>query len=767
MTISHLASIDMLKLEPHAALHRNLLTRLSTHRRKKWHVKQIQALQGSPSIEPPRKTAVSHRTTVSGGPAPSSKQPSSMAAAADAVRQRLELCVMAEAEEQRGQLDKAYSRASDSALIREGIALTGLRAKADGRLYGELVWRFELPDPGDTFPRHKFRAGANVSVRQMGASRSDGLDATVLEVSPNHLLLTVTPQVAAQLTRASITRKFRVEQGVQDVTTRRQMVALAELSKMSEEAPRQAKVVRAILLGSPKGEQLSAEPPEWMKGEGWRRDGKAAIQSISNVNTSQRAAIAAALTRTFTLWQGPPGTGKTRTLLGFLSLLCGLASSPERRDQLGTILAGADTNAAADNLLDGLLQRGIKVVRVGRPAQVRPELRHACLEALAERSSIGKRAGDLRDQAALYLTRVQEAAAAGRVSEQEVQQTQREAQRLWSQADKQLAEAAQVVLNGCQVVVGTCASAGELRLAERQFRVVAIDEATQATEPSCLVALTKGAECVVMAGDHAQLPPTVVSRVAIDNGLDVPLFARLQNQSNLPALVLNTQYRMHPIIASFPSNQFYKGKIISGVSAEERPTPQGAFAWPCPTAPVAFLPCETPDERANSGPMAGSTTGRGGKEGEGTNGASYRNIGQGDVTLHAVCELLEDEAVTSIAILTPYNGQVRLLNTLLQGELGEFLDSGRVVVSSVDGYQGREADAVVFSTVRCNKERNLGFLADARRMNVAITRARRGLVVIGDPYTLETSPHWGAWLKWAYDSNFVKDVPLIKRRNKY
>ncbi len=125
MTISHLTSIHMLKLGPHAALHRNLFTRLSTNRRKPWHVKQIQALKGSPSIEPPRKTAVSHRATLSGGNATTSKHPSSMAAAADAVRQRLELCVMAEAEEQRGQMDKAYSRASDSALIREGIALTG------------------------------------------------------------------------------------------------------------------------------------------------------------------------------------------------------------------------------------------------------------------------------------------------------------------------------------------------------------------------------------------------------------------------------------------------------------------------------------------------------------------------------------------------------------------------------------------------------------------------------------------------------------------
>ena len=751
-------SVDMLKINPSVLLPKTVFTR--DHRVPKYtlrNVKPILAIRDRrPSQEAPPQSSQGSR----GGSAPKStlKQPSSMAEAATIIRKRLELCVMAEAQEQQEQLEKAYSRASDKQLLREGIALVDLTAKASGRLYGDLVWRFELPE--GTFSRHKFKSGENVSVRLMNSNREEGLDATLLEITANYFLLTVTTNVAARLTRASLGGgMFRVERGVQDVTTRRQMAALSQLSNLSEEARRPAKIVRAILLGSPKGPELSAEPPEWMKLESWRRDAKTAIQSIDGVNTSQRAAIAAALTRTFTLWQGPPGTGKTRTLLSFLTLLCGLALTPERRCQIGTILVVADTNAAADNLLAGLLERGINVVRVGRPTQVRPELRHACLEAVAERSSIGKQAGNLRDQAALFLSRVQEAAATGRVSEREVQQTQREAQRLWSQADRQVEEASQVVLDTCQVVVGTCASAGEARLLQRQFRVVAIDEATQATEPSSLVALTKGAECVVMAGDHAQLPPTVVSRVATENGLDIPLFARLQ-KSNLPALILNTQYRMHPVIASFPSKQFYGGKILSGVSAEDRPIPQhGRFSWPNSQAPVAFIPCNTPEERANTGPLSGLSSSVGDRGGGGgtpngsSSGASYRNQGQGELALRAVRDLLGDASLTSIAILTPYNGQVRFLNSLFQDHLADLLDSGRILISTVDGYQGREADAVIFSTVRCNKEGNLGFLADARRMNVAITRARRGLVVIGNRRTLDTSPYWNAWFRWVDEND--------------
>ncbi|KAG7671204.1 hypothetical protein Ndes2526B_g02329 [Nannochloris sp. 'desiccata'] len=705
-------------------------------------------IQGGLASRQPKPSKIAASASISSSASSSSTSggQQTLILAANAVRQRLEMCVQAEAEEQRQQLEAAYGKASDKQLVSRGIALTGLRARPVGRMLGEFVWKLEVENPNEQLPRHKFKAGGNVTIRQMKANRSEGLDASLLEVTPTHLLLTVSPKVVSKLTQMSSNIRFRIEQGIQDVTTRRQLAALAQLGTFSEESRRQEKVVRAILLGSPRAPDLSAEPPEWMKSFSWQADAKRAIQGATGINKSQRMAIAGAVTRTFTIWQGPPGTGKTRTLLSYLALLCSLASTSQRKKELGTILAVADTNAAADNLLQGLLEYGLKVVRVGRVAQVRSELRYACLEAVAERSPLGKSASGLRDQAARMLTQVQEAAAEGRATERDVQQTQREANRLWAQAEAQLIEASEAVLEGCQIVVGTCASAGEPRLAERQFRVVAIDEATQATEPSTLVALTKGAECVVMAGDHAQLPPTVVSRLATQNGLDVSLFARLQNEG-LPSLILNTQYRMHPAISVFPSRQFYQGKIESGVAAEERPLPKSSsFEWPNPNLPVILLSADDADERASTGPLAGSPSNT--AIGESSGGSSYRNPGQAEVSVRAVRGLLSDPTVASIAMLTPYNGQVRLLNTRFQAEFPDDVDSGRIIVSSVDGYQGREADVVVFSTVRCNPKRNLGFLADARRMNVAITRARRGLVVIGSERTLETSSHWSAWLNW-------------------
>jgi len=701
-------------------------------------------IQGVLASRQPKPSKVAGATSTSSSSTSGGQQ--ALILAANAVRQRLEVCVQAEAEEQRQQLEAAYGKASDKQLVSRGIALTGLRARPFGRMLGEFVWKLELEGPNEQLPRHKFKAGGNVTIRQMKANRTEGLDASLLDITPTHLLITVTPQVVSKLTQMSSTIRFRIEQGIQDVTTRRQLAALAQLGTFSNESRRQEKVVRAILLGSPRASYLSAQPPEWMKSPSWQADAKKAIQGAVGINKSQRTAIAGAVTRTFTIWQGPPGTGKTRTLLAYLALLCSLASTTQRKGEIGTILAVADTNAAADNLLQGLLKHGLEAVRVGRVAQVRSELRYSCLEAVAERSPLGKRASGLRDQAARMLTQVQEAAAEGRATEHDVQQTQRESNRLWAQAEAQLTEASEAVLEECQIVVGTCASAGEKRLADRQFRVVVIDEATQATEPSTLVALTKGAECVVMAGDHAQLPPTVVSRLAVQNGLDVSLFARLQNYG-LPSLVLNTQYRMHPGISVFPSSQFYQGKIESGVAAEDRPLPiSSSFEWPNSNLPVVLLSCDDVDERASTGLLAGSTSNTG--IGESTGGSSYRNPGQAEISVRAVRGLLSDPTITSIALLTPYNGQVRLLNTRIQAEFPDYVDSGRIIVSSVDGYQGREAEVVVFSTVRCNSRRNLGFLSDARRMNVAITRARRGLVVIGSESTLETSPHWKAWLNW-------------------
>ncbi|KOO25784.1 tRNA-splicing endonuclease positive effector [Chrysochromulina tobinii] len=222
------------------------------------------------------------------------------------------------------------------------------------------------------------------------------------------------------------------------------------------------------------------------------------------------------------------------------------------------------------------------------------------------------------------------------------------------------------------------------------------------------------------------------SNVAVDHlGLAlISLFERML-RAGVPAYLLDTQHRMHPSLASFPSDAFYRGRVVSGAGmAAARPQLRG-FAWPRPNVHVAFVPSSAPEEGEG-----------GGGEGYGT---SKVNRGEAGTVLGLVRTFLQvgELSAAQIGVVTPYAAQVRLLRGLLRG-----LPEGRLVEClSVDGFQGREKELILFSAVRSGG-RALGFVADARRLNVMLTRARRGLVVVGDPHTLVHSSHWADWLEW-------------------
>jgi len=146
-----------------------------------------------------------------------------------------------------------------------------------------------------------------------------------------------------------------------------------------------------------------------------------------------------------------------------------------------------------------------------------------------------------------------------------------------------------------------------------------------------------------------------------------------------------------------------------------------------------FVPCEGPEARSQRG---------------GGDGASYHNVQQAEAAIALLGQVLQDASVATCAILTPYNGQVRLMIARLTAGQQRLLESGHLVISTVDGFQGREADAVILSTVRCNARGKIGFVSDVRRMNVALTRARRGLIVVGSAATLHRDTNWAAWLAW-------------------
>jgi len=441
--------------------------------------------------------------------------------------------------------------------------------------------------------------------------------------------------------------------------------------------------------------------------------------ALEGLNASQRMAVEGAATNRLTLVQGPPGTGKTAVAIRILQHWARLAMSEAgsgnnptgdvRRDPTGgkganPILATSDSNIAVDNLVEGCANAGLKVVRLGRPEAIRPELLRFCIDRPGPQGG-GGRGGGMSQSAFKEKMKV---------------------------------------LKSAQVICCTCIGSGSDILDNFTFERVLVDEATQATEPAVLVPLTRGCRQLVLVGDHCQLPPTVLSTVAEEEGLGVPLFSRLV-ACGVPPFMLDTQYRMHPGIAMFPSDLFYGGKLRNGVSPPER-RPLAGFPWPREEFPVAFVPVHSVEV---------------------DDGVSKVNEAEAAAACDAVAALLAGGscAPSDIAVVTPYAAQVRLIRRLTRRLSAQASGPPYVEVSSTDGFQGREKEAVVFSAVRSNDYGAVGFVSDWRRVNVSFTRARRALIVIGDDRTLRRGDPdtWGPWLAWADAHGINMDKPGMPR----
>lgn len=286
--------------------------------------------------------------------------------------------------------------------------------------------------------------------------------------------------------------------------------------------------------------------------------------------------------------------------------------------------------------------------------------------------------------------------------------------------------------------------------------------------------MVKGCEQLILFGDDNQLGPTVVTQ---DRGaaalLERSLFRRLVDGGEVDALTLAVQYRMHPSIAAWPAQHFYAGRLENGVAPAARPAPPG-IAWPAsPEQRVVFV-ASTARERPSPD-------------------RSYTNDGEAAAVARLVQHLLRAGLTASdIGVITPYAAQVRLIADRLRTACGVDVDSFRtecgdydegdddagegkdkdlttaaapqrqcVAVYSVDGFQGREKNVIVFSAVRCNDAHTVGFLADWRRSNVMLTRARNALFVIGNAPTLAHDEHWAKWLEYVNANHLSTTLPVL------
>jgi superfamily I DNA and/or RNA helicase len=366
------------------------------------------------------------------------------------------------------------------------------------------------------------------------------------------------------------------------------------------------------------------------------------------------------------------------------------------------------SNGAADVLLEALLQVGVPAVRIGRPASVSPHVQHRTAAALAESHPA---VVALRRTASNMKLQPYERGVAAR------------------QMPQCLMEVQKLIIDTAPVVVASCIGAHQLLIDDGeavQFSTVVLDEAAQTTEPALICALAAArAQQVVLIGDTHQLPPTITS-VHLRDTLGVSPMARLEGLG-LPVKTLEVQYRLPTILLEHPSKYFYNGLIKSAETVYEGPPPKG-FAWPKNDQPLAFVHVGSNLERSHD---------FGGKS----------NPTEAKIVVDIAMGILAsgDIAAKHMAIISPYAKQVQLLRSMLSARrAAEEKDDNDVRVGTVDSFQGQETDVVIFSSVRSNTMFELGFLRDRRRLCVAITRARRGLILVGDRPVLQACHHWAA-----------------------
>lgn len=544
----------------------------------------------------------------------------------------------------------------------------------------------EISRPGEDETEHTFEYGRPVcffKVAADGTLHYFNFSAVISYVQENRMVVVLPgPHVLADLT---IAHELGVQLYFDDTSYKTMFAALHEVITARDNRTAH---LREVLLGS-----LPAS----------RRD--LPRVSLPWLNKSQEKAVNAVLAaREVAVVHGPPGTGKTTTLVE------AVFETLHRENQ---VMVSAQSNTAVDWIAEKLVDRGINVLRIGNPTRVNdkmlaftyerrfeahadyPELwnvRRAIREATA---SLRKGGRGERDGLRNHLSRLR-----ARATELEIR------------IDSQLFSEARVI--ACTLV-----GAANRVLERKRFSSLFIDEAAQAVEAACWIAITR-ADRVILAGDHCQLPPVIKCMEAARGGLDRTLLEKVVATKPETVSLLTIQYRMHEDIMGFSSRWFYHNQLQAAPEVKYRGILDfdTAISW-IDTAGMDF------NEKC-----VGEATGR-------------LNTGEAEMLMQQLKLYMErigadrilDERI-DFGVISPYRAQVQYLRRLLKKDAFFRPFRGLITVHTVDGFQGQERDVIFISLVRANENGQIGFLRDLRRMNVAITRARMKLLILGDADTL-------------------------------
>lgn len=459
---------------------------------------------------------------------------------------------------------------------------------------------------------------------------------------------------------------------------------------------------------------------------------------IPNLNLSQNRAIRHALSANeIAVIHGPPGTGKTTTLVQAIRLTL------QREKQ---VLVCAPTNTAVDLLTEKLIEQGINVLRVGHPARVSEELINTTVDGQVQTNEYYKDIKNLRKNAEEYFR------MAGKYKRVFGKEDAAQRASFYAEAKNCIKEArlledhiVSTLFDNAQVICCTPVTSTNRALQKKTFQTLFFDEASQALEPMAWIPISK-CNRVIFCGDHFQLPPVVKSIKAKKEGLDITLLDRCIKLDGVSSL-LTRQYRMHHAIMSFSNAYFYNNELEADITVKE------ALLDSTSDSDLLSLPVELLD-----------TAGCSFDEVQNPESLSICNPGEADLLFKHANLLLEQyqnsypEQKISIGIISPYKEQMELLSEKLKEQNFQETSIEHISVKTIDGFQGEERDVIYISLVRSNSNSEIGFLGDIRRMNVALTRARKKLVVMMDTSTIGNHPFYKSFIEYCEKNNFYKSA---------
>ncbi|PAA79867.1 hypothetical protein BOX15_Mlig022361g1, partial [Macrostomum lignano] len=625
------------------------------------------------------------------------------------VQRQLELVSLERQKEMAAEQDLLKSSAR--ALQDKGLALHKiyLASQATG-MYGRRVLEFETYQRAKDLPSHSIAPGDIVGIFHSQQEQQQIGSGIVTKVLARAVCVAMETDQASSAASSGdgqleVGYKYSVVKLGSDVTFKRLKKGLLALLQKPPS-------LADLLLGERSLAPTRDLPPP--SGESTAASGSSRGVSYFNphLDESQRAAVELGLRRSdLVMIHGPPGTGKTTTVV---ELVRQLVARGER------LLCCAPSNTAVDNLAERLIASGVRCVRLGHPARQLPQVVEHSLDALLARSEDRRIIADVRADIDKLLSGGRNRRIGAELRNLRSELRQREANCV-----KAILTRAQAVL--CTLTVGGLNDDSTLK--EIQFDATVIDECSQATEAACWLALPRAPKCI-LAGDPYQLPPTVRSERAVAAGFAVTLMERLLPRSAEATQLLTVQYRMHRDIMLWSSEAFYSNQLIAHQSvAGHRLADLPGFAavsdgvenddeFP-PLLLVDTAGCDLAELESDDSEM------------------SKANTGEAAIVAEHVSALVTSGlALSDIAVISPYNLQVEHIRLALQQQQQQQSTPSSnlqsVEVRSVDGFQGREKEAVIISLVRSNRKGIVGFLSEHRRLNVAVTRARRHLCVIGD-----------------------------------